>query len=103
MVRFRLPYAEAERGFVLQDEGRAAAPSARSDGLDDVDGGPDGAVYIQVGGIEQDGVFGLLQGRRGAVHVARGALTNVVEHGSFVERVPGNADLGGAAAGAGLG
>jgi hypothetical protein len=42
------------------NEGRSAAPSARSDGLDDVDGGPDGAVYIQVGGIEQDGVLGLL-------------------------------------------
>jgi hypothetical protein len=35
-----------ERGFVLQHEGRSTAPSARSGGLDDVDGGPDGRVYI---------------------------------------------------------
>ena len=42
-----------ERGFVLQHEGRLTAPSARSGGLDDVDGGPDGRVYIQMRGIEQ--------------------------------------------------
>jgi hypothetical protein len=42
-----------ERGFVLQHEGRSAAPSARSGGLDDVDGGPDGRVYIQMRRIEQ--------------------------------------------------
>ena len=42
-----------ERGFVLQHEGRLAAPSARSGGLDDIDGGPDGRVYIQMCGIEQ--------------------------------------------------
>jgi len=34
-------------------EGRSAAPSARSGCLDDVDGGPDGGVYIQMRGIEQ--------------------------------------------------
>jgi hypothetical protein len=28
------------------NEGRLTAPSARSDGLDDVDGGPDCGVYI---------------------------------------------------------
>ena len=42
-----------ERGFVLQHEGRSTAPSARSGGLDDVDDGPDGRVYIQMRGIEQ--------------------------------------------------
>jgi hypothetical protein len=42
-----------ERGFVLQHEARSTAPSARSGGLDDVDGGPDGRVYIQMCGIEQ--------------------------------------------------
>ena len=42
-----------ERGFVLQHEGRLATPSARSGSLDDVDGGPDGRVYIQMCGIEQ--------------------------------------------------
>ena len=42
-----------ERGFVLQQRGALIAPSARSGGLDDVDGGPDGGVYIQMRGIEQ--------------------------------------------------
>jgi hypothetical protein len=42
-----------ERGFVLQHETRSTALSARSGGLDDVDGGPDGRVYIQMCGIEQ--------------------------------------------------
>ena len=35
-----------ERGFVLQHEGWLATPSARPASLDDVDGGPDGRVYI---------------------------------------------------------
>ena len=42
-----------ERGFVLQHEGWLATPSARSGSLDDVDGGPDCRVYIQMRGIEQ--------------------------------------------------
>jgi hypothetical protein len=42
-----------ERGFVLQHEGWSATLSARSASLDDVDGGPDGRVYIQMRGIEQ--------------------------------------------------
>ena len=42
-----------ERDFVLQHEGWSATPSARSASLDDVDGGPDGRVYIQMRGIEQ--------------------------------------------------
>ena len=35
------------------NEGRSAAPSARSGSLDDVDGGPDDGGYIHIGGIEQ--------------------------------------------------
>ncbi len=31
---------------------------ARSDGLDDVDGGPDAAFYIQIGIIQQVGIRG---------------------------------------------
>ena len=51
-----------ERGFVLQHEGWSATPSARPDGLDDVDGGPDGRVYIQMCRIEQVRVRCLFQG-----------------------------------------
>ena len=42
-----------ERGFVLQLRGAVIAPSARPVGLDDVDGGPDSGVYIQMRCIEQ--------------------------------------------------
>ena len=44
---------------------RSAALSARSDGLDDVDGGPECGVYIQMRGIEQVRVGRGLE-RRGA-------------------------------------
>src|SRR5262249_35234505 len=40
-----------ERGFVLQHEGWSATPSACSASLDDVDGGLDGRVYIQMRSI----------------------------------------------------
>jgi hypothetical protein len=39
------------------NEGRSAAPSARSDGLDDVDGGPDGGVYSETTAQRQGGVW----------------------------------------------
>ena len=58
-----------ERDFVLQDEGWSATPSARSASLDDVDGGPDGRVYIQMRGIEQVRIFRALQGRGGPAGV----------------------------------
>ena len=50
-----------ERGFVLQHEGWSATPSARPADLDDVDGGPDGRVYIQMCRIEQVRVGCLFQ------------------------------------------
>jgi hypothetical protein len=49
----RLPYAETRAGLVLQQRGALIAPSARSGGLDDVDGSPDCRVYIQMCRIEQ--------------------------------------------------
>src|SRR6185437_2461279 len=52
------------------NERRLSAPSARSDGLDDVDGGPDCRVYTQMGGIQQVRVRGRLQGRRSSVLIA---------------------------------
>ena len=44
---------DASGALSSNSEGRSAAPSARSGGLDDVDGGPDGGGYIHNGGIEQ--------------------------------------------------
>jgi hypothetical protein len=35
---------------------------ARSDGLDNVDGGPDAAFYIQMGVIEQVSILGVASG-----------------------------------------
>ena len=45
-------------GLFLQREGRSTAPSARLDGLDDVESGPECRVYIQMRGIEQVRVGG---------------------------------------------
>jgi len=42
------------------NEGALVAPSARSGGLDDVDGGPDDGRYIHLGRIEQVRIRGLL-------------------------------------------
>jgi hypothetical protein len=45
---------EVQAGLMSSNnEGQLAAPSARSGGLDDVDGSPDDGVYIQTRGIEQ--------------------------------------------------
>ncbi len=46
LVRFRRLTQRLERGFVLQQRGALIAPSARSGSLDDIDGSPDGRVYI---------------------------------------------------------
>src|SRR6185312_10629459 len=64
-----------ERGFVLQHEGRSAAPSARSGGLDD----------IQMRRIEQVRVRSLLQGGRRAALVALIPLANIGQHGRLVD------------------
>ena len=53
MVRPGCLTQRRERGFVLQQRGALIAPSARSGGLDDVDGSPDCRVYIQMCRIEQ--------------------------------------------------
>ena len=44
---------DASGALSSNNEGRSVAPSARSGGLDDVDSGPDGRVYIQMRSIEQ--------------------------------------------------
>ena len=46
LVSIRRLTQKLERGFVLQQRGALIAPSARSGGLDDIDGSPDGRVYI---------------------------------------------------------
>jgi hypothetical protein len=68
---------DASGALSSNSEGRLSRPSARSGGLDDVDGGPDGRVYIQMRGIEQVRIRGLYQGCGCAVLVALVALTDI--------------------------
>ena len=49
---------DASGAFSSNSEGRSAAPSARSGGLDDVDGSPDDGGYIHIRRIEQVRVRG---------------------------------------------
>src|SRR6478752_3008473 len=79
-----------ERGFVLQHEGRSAAPSARSGGLDDIDGGQHGrlvdmtALRLVFGGAPASPRLG----RRGHIDLNLGIGTDdgadiaAIEHGS---------------------
>ena len=85
-VSVRRPSAETPGGALSSNsEGRSAAPSARPGGLDDVDGGPDCAGYIHIGGVEQVRVRRLFQGRGGAAHVALVALDDVGQHRGLVD------------------
>src|SRR6476660_4115793 len=76
-----------ERDFVLQHEGRSAAPSARSGGLDDVDGSPDGRVYIQMRRIEQVRVRSGPKGGHGPGGVAGVAFQDIAQNDGLI-RVP---------------
>ena len=57
---------------------------ARSDGLDNVDGGPDAAFYIQMGVIEQVSIRCRFQGRNGPVLVAFVAFEDIRQHRGLV-------------------
>src|SRR6185312_8273215 len=85
------------------NEGRSVAPSARSGGLDDVDGGPDGGGYIHFGGIEQVRIRRLFQGGGGPIHVACVARPDVGEHGGLVHPLAGSGEFERPAARAHLG
>src|SRR5579885_2177628 len=99
MGSVRPPYDEARAGLMSSNnEGRSAAPSARSGGLDDVDGGPDGAGYIHIGGIEQVRVRRLPQGCSGAAGIAFVAFADIGQDRSLVDRAARRLVFGGAAA-----
>src|SRR6476660_7826999 len=61
-------------------EARSAALPACSDGFDNVDGGPECGVYIQMGGVEQVRIRGQLERSDGAAGVALVAAANVGHH-----------------------
>src|SRR5215813_12898543 len=54
--------SRCELGLSSNTKEWSATPSARSDGFDNVDGGPDCRVYIQMRGIEQVRIRGRPQG-----------------------------------------
>src|ERR1700687_1716129 len=81
----------------------SAALSARSSGLDDGDGGPEGGVYTQMSGVEQVRVGRRLQGGGGAPGIALVAAQKVRQDlflvGLFTPRpqlqhAPGGAHFG---------
>src|SRR5690349_12502002 len=57
-------------GFPPMTKAGLARLSARSDGLDNVDSGPDRGSYIQMRGIEQVCIFRLSQGGYGPARIA---------------------------------
>ena len=71
---------------------------ARSDGLDNVDGGPDAAFYIQMRVIQQVRIRGGFQGRRGAILVTLVALEDIGQHRGLVGVLAPGSGLQGAAA-----
>src|SRR5471030_3242852 len=72
---------------------------ARSDGLDNVDGGPDAAFYIQMRVIQQVRIRSGFQGRGGAILVAFVALEDISQHRGLVGVLTPGSGLQGAAAG----
>jgi len=72
---------------------------ARSDGLDNVDGGPDAAFYIQLGVIEQVSICGRFQRRHRPVLVAFVTFEDIRQHGGLVDVLPPRPRLQGPAAG----
>src|SRR5690348_8929610 len=98
MVRSGCLTQRRERGFVLQQRGALLAPSARSGGLDDVDGSPDCRVYIQMCRIEQVCVRRPFQRRGGAVLIAVIPPANVGKDLIFVDFAALSLIFGGPAA-----
>src|SRR5687767_3243233 len=86
------------------NDGRVSNPKpARSDGLDNVDGGPDAAFYIQMRVIEQVCIRRSYQGRRGPILVALVAPEDIRQHRGLVGGLAPRLRLQGAALGSDLG
>src|ERR1700722_13974983 len=67
---------------------RSAALSARSDGLDDVDGGPECGVYTQMRGIEQVSVGSGLERGRAAPRIAFVAPQQIGQDLALIRALP---------------
>src|SRR5258708_36031900 len=75
---------EGGSGLSSKDGTGSTPLPARSDGLDNVDGGPDAAFYIQMGVIEQVSMRCRFQGRNGPVLVAFVAFEDIRQHRGLV-------------------
>src|ERR1700674_625092 len=73
---------------------------ARSDGLDNIDGGPDAALYIQMRVIEKVSIRCRFQGRNGPVPVAFVAFEDIRQYRSLIGVLPPRPRFQGPAAGA---
>src|SRR5438093_13011420 len=81
MVRARLPIREAGgAGSSSMTDARSAALPACSDGFDNVDGGPDCGVYIQMRSVEQVRVRRGFERRCGALRIALVAAPDIGQH-----------------------
>ena len=80
-------------------EARSAALPACSDGFDDIDGGPECGVYIQMRGVEQVRIRGGFEGRDRTLAVARIPAQDIGEDLGLAGLGPPRLQLEGAAPG----
>ena len=77
---------------------RSAAFPACSDGFDDVDGGPERGVYIQMRGVEQVRIRRCFQGGHRPLAVALVPASDVGQDVGLIDAIPRLLQLEGAAA-----
>src|SRR5215510_6648725 len=97
MVQIRRATWEAVgAGSSSTTEARSAALPACSDGFDNVDGGPECGVYIQMRGVEQVRIRRGFEGCRRAAGVALVPPPDVGQHVSLTDAIPRALKFGGA-------
>ena len=82
-----------ERALSSNDEAAVSRASARSDGFDNVDGGPECGVYIQMRGIEQVRIRRGFQGGDRPAGVALVAAQDVGQDLGLVDRLAGGLEF----------
>src|ERR1700751_39167 len=87
----------AEQAHPPKAEARSAALPACSDGFDNVDGGPECGVYIQMRGIEQVRIRRGFEGGRRPLGVTLVAADDIRQNVSLADPLPRPRELGGAA------
>src|SRR5262245_22803780 len=78
----------SEQAWSSTTGARSAAPPACSDGFDNVDGGPERGVYIQMRSIEQVRIRRCFEGGGGAIAVALVAAEDVGKYVGLAHPVP---------------